>query len=231
MSGTRTVGRKAGELHRSPSSHGKAKETFPTSPAAAARRWAGERASRDSFSDEEEGRAFENRGGVRGVEEYWDEDDGASLGGSEAGSESSLNIKLHSSQVHLPLPYAPQRRPTLTFTAPPPHRPHGAPTPPSTNGYDSPASFSPVDRSAYFFPMTSSLPTPALSSASLSAYNLLMPEDETVVVTTTARGGGRVTGTEVASLARTMIPQLAGIAICFAATLGIVLGLMTSLPM
>lgn len=79
--------------------------------------------------------------------------------------------------------------------------------------------------------MTSSLPTPALSSASLSAYNLLMPEEETVVVTTTARGGGRVTGAELASLARGMIPTLVGIVLCFVASLGLVVMLLTSLPM
>lgn len=225
----RALGR-VGELFRSSStSAGKSREPYTSSstPAAAARRWAGERVSRDSFSDEEEGRSsYANRGGED--EFYFDEEDGASLDGSQAESESSLNLKLHSSQIYLPLPYQPQRRPTLTFTPPPANRHQH--TPPASMS-DSPVSFSPVDPSAYFYPMTSSLPTPALSSASLSAYNLLMPEEETVVVTTTARGGGRVTGAEIASLARGMIPTLIGIVLCFVASLGLVVMMLTSLPM
>lgn len=220
----RALGR-VGELFRSSTSAGKSREPYSSStPAAAARRWAGERTSRESFSDEEEGRSYANRGGHGGEDEYYfDEEDGASLDGSE----SSLNMKLHSSQIYLPLPYQPQRRPTLTFTPPPPNRHQH--TPPASMS-DSPVSFSPTDPSAYFYPMTSSLPTPALSSASLSAYNLLMPEEETVVVTT-ARGGGRVTGAEIASLARGMIPTLVGIVLCFVASLGLVVMLLTSLPM
>jgi len=159
-----------------------------------------------------------------------DSDDEGTIGSddsSDAGSDSSLKIKVQS-QIHLPLlplpgfPPSLSRKPTLSFTAAPP-------TPPATDGSASTSSH------GYFF--NPSLPTPALSSASLSssfnfftsstAAQAAADSDGITTMTTSAK---RVTRKEILSLARNMIPTLLGIGLAFVLSLGLMVGLLGALP-
>lgn len=152
--------------------------------------------------------------------------------GSREDLESSLKIKVqqHGSNLHLPLlPFNPlPRRPTLTFTPAPPLTPSG-------HEEDEASSYSYSGQT-----FSQSLPTPALSSSSLSGFNfaysrssveLIRNGENVQEVTTTVTNARRVTGKEIRQLARGMIPTLIGIAVAFLCSFGIVVGLIRGLPM
>lgn len=232
------------DILRGPESASSTTANSPASPTSREkqrmqRRWG-------SFSDEEEDTGFpapSSRGTEYSSASRDDDDDddhddrfqdsprSSSETGSIAGSESSLNLKL-ASQPHLPLPPSMGRRPTLTFTSPPPTPPFNS----TSGGFYGLARGS---RSAI------TLGTPALSSTSLSNYGFpvdhhrhhythrpLLDEDNENDVSAAALGGARkVTSAELASLAKGMIPTLCVIGVLFFLSLGIVVGLLRSLPM
>lgn len=150
---------------------------------------------------------------------------------SEGESDSSLKIKVQSqlhlplSQLHLPLipsfiPPALSRKPTLSFTAAPP-------TPPATDDSGAASQSS----QGYFY--TPSLPTPALSTASLSRFNFFSSAsteglDEGITTMTTS--AKRVTRKEILSLAKNMVPTLLGIGVAFFLSLGLMIALLGALP-
>ncbi|CED82666.1 Predicted membrane protein [Phaffia rhodozyma] len=161
--------------------------------------------------------------------------------GSQDGSEASLRIRVqqHGSNLHLPLiPFnSLPRRPTLTFTS--------SSTTLLSNPPETDQNASSSHQTSYFYDdqnaFPPSLPTPALSSSSLSSYNfrpahsrssidLVRNGDSLNEVTTTVSTARRVTTRELRQLAKGMIPTLIAIAIAFLCSFGIVIGLLRGLP-